>query len=447
MMKEWFEHAKLGFFIHWGIYAVDGITESWSITQGRLSHEEYMKQLDGFTASKYDPKKWARLFKEAGGNYAVLTTKHHDGVALFDTEHTDLNVVKRTPAGRDLVAPYCEALREEGIKVGLYFTNTDWSDVDNLRVILDKSEEEVLELQKKREDYREIWAEACKLGEAEGTQDKEELRIAWNRFMERYRQGITELLTRYGNVDLLWFDVMLTRKDFSWETDKVREMIRKLNPDTMVNARLEGQGDYDTPELYIPLKPLKEHWELCSTFNNSWGYQPQDVQYKDIRQIVRMLVECISKGGNLLISFGPTPEGEIPVQAEEKMRELGKWTHKYAEAVYPTEQGIGLEYFNGGSTLSTDKRTLYLFTYGRPNGYLMLNGIHNTEMKVTSMVSGRELAWNITGGAPWVNMPGQIWIEVGEQDIDDVCTVIKVEFEEPIELLSKTEEAESVGGN
>lgn len=445
MVKEWFEHAKLGIFMHWGIYAVDGVTESWSFGQGTMSYDDYMKQLDGFTASNYNPKKWAALFKEAGARYAVLTTKHHDGVSLADTKHTQLNVVERTPAGRDLLAPYCEALREEGLKVGFYFTNTDWSNVDNMRVILDKSEEEVLALRKEAVDYHAMYTEMCKLGKNEGTQKPEELEACWARFMEQYRMGIRELMTKYGNIDVMWFDVMLTRKDFSWEADKVREMIRELNPDTMVNARLVGQGDYETPELYIPLRPLKEHWELCTTFNNSWGYKPQDIQYKDIRQIVRMLTACISKGGNLLISFGPTPEGEIPAAVEEKLKALGKWTHKYEEAIYPTKQGIAVEYFHGDSTLSEDERTLYLFCNDKPNGFLLLNGIQNKTMKVTSLTSGNTLQWTLTGGAPWLGMPGQIWIAVGEADIDEICTVIKVEFEEPIDRIPCDEEISSTG--
>lgn len=447
MIQPWFEGAKLGIFIHWGIYAVDGVTESWSITNGSMSYDEYMKQLEGFTAAKYDPEKWAKLIKAAGANYAVLTTKHHDGVALFDTKHTELNVINKTPAGRDLVAPYCDALRKEGIHVGLYFTNTDWSDLDNMQVIMDKSKQEILDMRDTAQDYITHRAEVCSLNGDEGTQSKEELEAAWQRFMERYRMGITELLSNYGEVDLLWFDVMWAREGFSWETDKVREMIRKLNPKTMVNARLVGQGDYETPELYIPLRPLKETWELCSTFNNSWGYQSKDKKYKDIRQIVRMLCECISKGGNLLISIGPDAEGVIPAETEKKMLELGEWTHKYAEAIYPTDKGLDLAYFSGGSTLSKDRKTLYLFVYDKPNQHMMLNGIRNKNMKITSLTSGRELKYEIIGGAAWVNMPGQIWVEIEESDLDDVCTVCKVEFEEEINLVDlQADDVSSVGG-
>jgi alpha-L-fucosidase len=129
-MQPWFADAKLGIFVHWGIYAVNGIPESWSFYNGEISYENYMKQLDGFTASAYDAGEWARLFKAAGARYAVLTSKHHDGVALWETAENDLNVVKRTPAGRDLLAPYAQAMRDAGLKVGLYFSHLDWSHPD-----------------------------------------------------------------------------------------------------------------------------------------------------------------------------------------------------------------------------------------------------------------------------------------------------------------------------
>ena len=134
-MQEWFKEAKLGIFIHWGIYAVKGVAESWSFYNGEISYEDYMRQCDGFTAKNYDPNKWAKLFKSSGANYAVLTTKHHDGVALWDIKLSDLNVVERTPAGRDLVGPYCEALRKQGLKVGLYFTHLDWSHPGNAAIL------------------------------------------------------------------------------------------------------------------------------------------------------------------------------------------------------------------------------------------------------------------------------------------------------------------------
>ena len=137
-MQKWYEQAKLGIFLHWGIYAVDGVAESWSFGSGSMSYEDYMKQLDGFTASNYNPEKWAKLIKQSGARYAILTTKHHDGVCLFDTAYTDLTVLRKTPAGRDLLGPYCEAMRKEGLKVGIYFTGTDWSDDDHMMALKEK---------------------------------------------------------------------------------------------------------------------------------------------------------------------------------------------------------------------------------------------------------------------------------------------------------------------
>ena len=446
MMQDWFQKAKLGIFIHWGIYAVNGIAESWSFGRGDISYEDYMKQLNGFTASKYDPKKWAALFREAGARYAVLTSKHHDGVALFDTKYTDLNTVKKTPAGRDLIAPYCKALKEAGLKTGIYFTNTDWSDIDHMQVILDKTAEEIEELRKKKTNFSAMWRDVIDASKQNPvvTPEKE---AAWQRFIERYRGEMRELLENYGGVDLLWFDVMLTREGFSWETQQVRDMIHSISPETVINGRLLNAGDYFTPEQYIPLRAPEGPWELCVTFNDSWGYQPHDHHFKDIRQIVRMFVECISKGGNMLISVGPDAEGAIPPEVEAQMKALGRWTNQYAEAIYEPGKGIGTEYFAGGTTLSEDRRTLYLFVYDKPYRQIMLNGIRNNIRSVTSLKNGRELSWSVTGGASWVNMPGCIWIDTQEEDLDDVCSVFKVELEEPIDLVTWEKQESSVGEN
>lgn len=447
MMKEWFRKAKLGIFIHWGVYAVDGVAESWSFGFGELSYDEYMSQINGFTAAKYDPKAWAKLFKQSGANYAVLTAKHHDGVALFNTKHTDLNVIKSSPAGKDLIAPYCEALRAEGLKVGLYFTNTDWSDVDHFSVVLDKTPEEVIELRKDRFSYKNLWD---KLRTKESLLKEEDIKItpvkeaAWQRFMERYKGEIVELLTNYGDIDLLYFDVMLGRKGHSWDSKNVRKIIDNLNPDVVINSRLIGYGDYETPEQYIPMEPIETPWELSATLTDAWGYRFEN-NYKDIRQIVRMLCECITKGGNLLLSVGPDAEGEIPMETAEKLIQLGKWTNKYQEAIYPTNKGIGPEYFLGGTTLTEDKKTLYLFIYDRPYQRIMLNGIRTKIKKITSLLSDRELSYNIIGGAPWLRMPGSIWIDIDEKDIDDICTVVKVEFEDMIDLVELNKTISSVG--
>lgn len=445
MMQEWFRKAKLGIFLHWGIYSVNGTGESWPIGRGEISYDDYTKQMEMFTAAKYDPEKWAALFKKAGATYVVLTAKHHDGVALFNTKYTDRNVVKNSPAGRDLLAPYCKAMQRAGLKTGVYFTNTDWADIDHLSVILNKMPEEIHELRKQKYAYNAQWTKIC--GKAAPPAATEEQKAAWERFMARYKGEITELLTNYGEIDLLWFDVMLTRNGFSWDSENIKKYINTISPKTVVNSRLGAYGDYQTPECYIPLRALEGEWELCTTFNESWGYQPQDKKYKSLRQLVRILVECITKGGNLLISARPTPEGEIPPEQEKLLLSLGEWTSKYAEAIYPTEKGLPSEYFAGGSTMSKDNKTLYLFAYDKPQDKLLLNGIRTKISKITALKNGENLSHECLGGAPWLNMPGCIWIDVPQRCTEDVCAVLRIDFEAPIDMVALTTIVKSAGEN
>lgn len=171
-----------------------------------------------------------------------------------------------------------------------------------------------------------------------------------------------ELLENYGGVDLLWFDVMLAREGYSWEAQQVREMIQSISPQTVINGRLVGAGDYFTPELYIPLRAPEGPWELCTTFNDSWGYQPHDRHFKDIRQIVRRFVECISKGGNMLISVGPDAEGAIPPEVEAQMKALGRWTHQYKKQLLNLKKGLEQSILQAGQRcLRTNRLCICLF--------------------------------------------------------------------------------------
>ena len=246
---KWFHDARLGIFIHWGIYSVNGIDESWSFYNGYISYPDYMKQLEGFTASSWKPSEWADLIKESGARYAVLTTKHHDGVALWDTKLSDLNVVKKTPAAKDLVGPFCKALRKNGIKTGLYFSLLDWSN----------------------KDYPNFTGK-----EKRYTTDT----LKWNRFTTFNHGQIKELAISF-NPDLFWFDGDWEQSADRWKAKEIREMILKRNPEAIINSRLQGYGDYATPEQGLPvIRPVDEYWELCMTINDSWGYQQNDRNYK-----------------------------------------------------------------------------------------------------------------------------------------------------------------------
>ncbi|WP_258168809.1 alpha-L-fucosidase, partial [Paenibacillus sp. AR247] len=223
-MQPWFENAKLGIFIHYGIYAVDGVAESWSFYNGHIPYEQYMKQLDGFTASKFDAEAWADLIEKSGAKYAVLTTKHHDGVALWDTKYSDLNVIQKTPAKRDIVKEYAEAIQKRGIHLGMYYSLIDWSHPDYSSVYEGGKVPEDLSTANRFSSPQD------------GVQDEER----WQKFLEFNNNQLQEILTNYGKVDLLWFDGDWERSAEQWNLPAFKEYLHTLNPDIIINSRLQG---------------------------------------------------------------------------------------------------------------------------------------------------------------------------------------------------------------
>lgn len=400
---QWFADAKLGIFIHWGIYGVNGIDESWSFYNGYLSYDDYMKQLKGFTAAKYDPDAWAKLFNESGAKYAVLTSKHHDGVALWDTRQSDLNVVKKTPAGRDLIKPYCEALRKNGLKVGLYFSHLDWSHPDY--PYFTKTEKRY-------------------------TVDS----VRWRRFL-KFRWNQVEELASQFHPDLLWFDGDWDFSAQQWEAKELRGAISRWLPGVIVNSRINGYGDYDTPEQGVPItKPRSSWWELCMTMNDSWGYQGNDKNYKTPNQIIRLFVDCLSMGGNLLLDIGPKPDGTIPVEQVNILHELGRWTKKHQEAIYGTIGGIPKDFVAAPTTLSKDSTTLYLFLDCQPKGPVVIKGLKNKVHRVWVLGNGTKLETQILMKQYWNSTPGLLYIDVPPSVLDEQVTVLALLLDGPISL-------------
>ncbi|HIR25947.1 MAG TPA: alpha-L-fucosidase, partial [Candidatus Egerieimonas faecigallinarum] len=322
-MQDWFRKAKLGIFIHYGIYAVGDVSESWSFHNGNISYEDYMKQCDGFTASKFNAKEWADLFKRAGAQYVVLTSKHHDGVALFDTEYSDLSVVKKTPAKRDIVKEYTEAVREAGMKVGIYYSLIDWSDPRYRSVYPEGSDP--------KDHLQDVFATP-----AGGPEDPEK----WEEFLEFNNNQMRELMTKYGKVDLLWFDGDWERSAKQWKAKEFKAYLESLNPEVIVNSRLQGYGDYETPEQGIPLYGPEGVWEFCCTINDSWGYRPSDNDYKTSRQIIRMFCDCLTLGGKMLLDVGPKEDGTLDERQVKVLEDLGTFIHDNEEAIYETEKGL-----------------------------------------------------------------------------------------------------------
>jgi alpha-L-fucosidase len=414
---KWFADAKLGIFIHYGIYAVNGIAESWSFYNNQISYDDYMKQLNGFTAKNYDPVKWAKLFKEAGAKYVVLTSKHHDGVALWDTKLSDLSVVKKTPAKRDLISPYVKAIRDEGLKVGIYFSHLDWSHPDYATVYDGKDPNP------KNPNHFDF--------PKSGKEDT----AAWNKFVE-FRNGQLSELYNLANPDLWWFDGDWMRTAEQWKMKELRETLLSWNPKAILNSRMQGYGDYATPEQGIPIYGPVGPWELCMTINDSWGYQKQDHNQKSVNYIIRIFADCISLGGNLLLDVGPTEDGTITPEQTEVLKGLGRWTKKHAEAIYETERGLPFGYYHGPTTISKDKTTIYCFLPDIPNGEIVVKGIKNKITGVRLIGTNEKLNYVINGGAPWAEIPGVLQVSIPADKIDKNVTVFAVDLDSPLNLYS-----------
>lgn len=400
---QWFKDAKLGIFIHWGIYAVDGIDESWSFFNSYISYNDYMNQLNKFTASNYQPKQWAKLIKESGAKYAVLTTKHHDGVALWNTKCNDLSVVKKTPAKRDLVTPFVKELRKEDLKVGLYYSLLDWSHPDYPN--------------KTRKEKR-----------YENNPKK------WNKFVDFNFCQLKELSKKY-QPDLYWFDGDWEQSAEAWKAKELSEKLREWTPGIILNSRITGYGDYDTPEQGLPVtKPTSNWWELCMTMNDSWGYQHNDKNYKSINQVIRILVDCISMGGNLLLDIGPKADGTIPKEQVDILKGLGRWTNKHKEAIYGTIAGIPHNHFYGATALNKEKNILYLYVPHKPNGQLVIKGLKNKINRIWVVGEGTKLKHRVVGKQYWSAVPGIVYIDVPEKVLDKEVTVIAVLLDGKIDL-------------
>lgn len=318
---DWFVHDRFGLFIHWGIYALPARHE-WVKHRERITDAAYQRYFAHFDPDLYDPRAWARAAKNAGMKYFVVTTKHHDGFCLWDSALTDYKATK-TPAGRDLIAPMVEAFRAEGLKVGFYHSLIDWHHPDF----------PVDGLHPQRDDvaYREREAD---------------------RQIEKYAQYLhgqtRELLSRYGEIDVIWFDFSYPGSDWGWskgkgkndwQSEKLLALVRELMPDVIVNDRLELSGDVKTPEQYQPRewvqvdgKPVV--WEACQTLNGSWGYDRDNLDWKPVSMLVQMLVDSVSKGGNLLLNVGPTGRGEFDPRALETLAGIGEWMRLHNRSIY-----------------------------------------------------------------------------------------------------------------
>lgn len=315
----WFTHDRFGMFIHWGLYSMPARHE-WIRHTEEISDGDYRIYFDLFDPDLFDPKAWARAAREAGMKYFVITTKHHEGFCLWDTKYTDYKVTN-TPAGRDLLREVVDAFRAEGIRVGFYYSLIDWHHPD---FTLDK-----------------IHPMRNKISAGEFNKGRD-----MKRYAKYMRDQVTELLTNYGKIDVLWFDFSYPGENgkghLDWESEELIWLVRKLQPGIIVDNRLDlpGSGDILTPEQFTPDQGMVDEegnpavWEGCQTFSGSWGYFRDETSWKSVKMCIEMLVNHVSRGGNLLMNVGPTSRGYIDARAMERLAGYADWMKYNSRSIY-----------------------------------------------------------------------------------------------------------------
>lgn len=395
----WWEKARFGMFIHWGVYTIPsgvyngkdypGLGE-WIMHDANIPVATYKEYAKKFNPTEYNPEQWVKMAKAAGMKYIVITTKHHDGFALFDSKASDWNVVKATPYGKDLIKPLAEACRKQGMKLGFYYSQAnDWGNKGGAAA-------------------RGHWDDAQK-----GSFDEYIDRVAIPQ--------VREILTKYGDVAELWWDV---------PTDMTKERAAKflpllaLQPNIITNDRLGGgfKGDLFTPEQYIPATGIKGLWETCMTINNTWGFKEKDHNWKSGRSLIRNLIETASKGGNYLLNVGPEPTGKFPQPIVERLKEIGNWMQVNSESIYGTTASPFkvLPWGRATEKSGSDGNTiLYLHVYNWPsNGQLSIPGLDNTIISAKLLANGKALTTAKQNNQVVVNVPAAA--------LDENATVVKL---------------------
>jgi alpha-L-fucosidase len=372
---EWFIGAGFGLFVHWDHASQQGIEISWPLVgrsiipgvaqaEDPVTVDEYQSSAATFNPIEWNATELARLAKRAGAQYVVFTARHHAGYSMFHTQHSDF-AIQNSPFGRDITREFVEAIRAEGIRVGIYYSLPDWNHPDYPAFTPSDL------------PYKEEHWPAAGLPENAGKpiatdRHRRSNPEQWARFQQYLRGQLTELLSNYGTIDLLWFDGEWERNEEEWNSKGLRELIKSLQPDVVINERLLGQGDYKTPEQAFPIEAPKGPWELCLTIGDNWAYRPDDTADKSPRSLITTLIEVASRGGNLLLNIGPKGDGSLNPVHVHRLEDIGAWMDRHSESVVGVEPTVGVDFY-GPSTAR--EGTLYLHLVMAPVEEVVVRGL------------------------------------------------------------------------
>jgi alpha-L-fucosidase len=385
---RWWHDARFGMFVHWGLYAQLGRHE-WVMNRERIPVAEYEKLADTWQPKERPAREWARLAKQAGMKYMVMTTKHHEGFCLWDTAQTDYNAVQRGPK-RDLVREYVEACREFDLKIGFYYSLMDWHHPDGA---------------------------TCAQNEA-----------ARRRFLDFTQGCVRELCSNYGKIDILWYDVSWPLENAErWESLEMNQMVRLLQPGIIINNRSWLAEDFGTPEEHVTAEKEGRAWEACMTFNGSWGYMPISPDWRSTREVINMLNTTAAGGGNLLLNIGPAPDGSVPPEAIERLEAVGRWIEPNREAIYGAvdrTQGRFDWCVLGNWTLKGN--SAYFWCSRWPGSELAIGGLKTRLLKASLLATGQMLPFEQTENRLVIR-----GLPATQPDSIAGTTLLKLEFDAP----------------
>ncbi|MCH7812306.1 MAG: alpha-L-fucosidase [Chloroflexi bacterium] len=412
---SWFDTARFGLFVHWSHSSQQGIELSWPLVGGNfalplcsdVTVDDYHATAETFDPQAWDARELARMAKRLGMQYAVITAKHHDGYAMFHTAQSDFSI-ERSPFGRDIVREFVDAMRDEGLRAGVYFSLIDW----------------------RHPDYPAFTEADKPYAFGKWRQPSPE---QWARYTEFMFGQVRELLTAYGKIDLIWFDGGWERTADQWRSRELAELIRSLQPDILINDRLPGVGDFETPEQLVPAQPPDRPWETCMTMNESWGYNAADAQWKSSRRLIHTLCEVAGRGGNLLLNVGPMGDGRLQPEALERLGDVERWMAANKESIVGTEPGLEPWQCYGPSTRK-GTTVFYVHLLMRPYETVSVRGVPIKRLRsVRALSTGEELAFETRSGIIESLGPdplGEATVRVPANAIDEYATVLALEFAE-----------------